>query len=496
MQPLKKYKSLFLIIIFFLVIALLRFYNYENRWGLAQDQAAFAITARYAMETKQLPLLGPFSSAGPFQTGGEWYWIVMLGTFIYPFSVLTPWVMLGLLSIIFVFLMIFVGKEIINKFFGIILGILSAVSTAQIAQSTNLSNQTPVALFSLLAIFFMVKYVKTKKKRYLFFLGLAIGAASSIHLQGIALFPLAMATLIIPNFPKISLKEILLILSGIVMPWLPVFYADYQNNFYNINNMLNYLFQQNKVSFEVLGRRWLTFLSIFIPNAWAHIIGGFTYISYVIILLLVAFTTQSFLKKLIPKTLFILIVSAISMLVILRYTRTPLFDSFIVFIHPFVIILTGWVIYKVFQKHRLVGLALLCIIVFSSLYKDIYLIKNSSNFTAKQAYLSKERLTKVYPSDSFAIYDYQFKNTNNSLPLVLFLQAEGKISDHGRRIGVVTATPSSSLWRDSHLVFEGDGYQLFDLNASTGAQLGSASWALMNPSEIYTSTQKWYFKKL
>ncbi len=41
----------------------LRFCNYESRWGIAHDQASFAITARHAVETHKLPLLGPFSSA-------------------------------------------------------------------------------------------------------------------------------------------------------------------------------------------------------------------------------------------------------------------------------------------------------------------------------------------------------------------------------------------------------------------------------------------------
>ena len=55
----------------------LRFYNYNNRWGLAYDQAHDALVARYALEAGKIPLVGPFSSAGAFQTGGEWYWIIM-----------------------------------------------------------------------------------------------------------------------------------------------------------------------------------------------------------------------------------------------------------------------------------------------------------------------------------------------------------------------------------------------------------------------------------
>ena len=51
----------------FLIIAIacfLRFYNYDNRWGLAYDQAYGAIVGKYALTEGKIPLVGPFSSAG------------------------------------------------------------------------------------------------------------------------------------------------------------------------------------------------------------------------------------------------------------------------------------------------------------------------------------------------------------------------------------------------------------------------------------------------
>ncbi|MCL5113920.1 MAG: hypothetical protein M1372_02000, partial [Patescibacteria group bacterium] len=119
----------FLIIIF---SGLLRFYNYENRWGLAYDQAHDALVARYALEAHKIPLLGPFSSGAPIQTGGEWYWFIMAATAVYPNAVMTPWIVLTLFYIIFVFLIILVGKKLVDEKFGLLVGLLSSVSTAQI----------------------------------------------------------------------------------------------------------------------------------------------------------------------------------------------------------------------------------------------------------------------------------------------------------------------------------------------------------------------------
>lgn len=48
----------------------LRFYRYSDRWGLAYDQIHDVMIARHAIESIQIPLLGPFSSAGPFRKTG------------------------------------------------------------------------------------------------------------------------------------------------------------------------------------------------------------------------------------------------------------------------------------------------------------------------------------------------------------------------------------------------------------------------------------------
>ena len=82
MSTLWRHRIVFFVII--VVAVFFRFYRYEERWGLAHDQAAFAITGRYALSKHVLPLMGPFSSGGPFQTSGTWYWFVMIGTAIFP----------------------------------------------------------------------------------------------------------------------------------------------------------------------------------------------------------------------------------------------------------------------------------------------------------------------------------------------------------------------------------------------------------------------------
>jgi len=481
-------------VFFILVLATaLRFYNYESRWGLAYDQAHNAVVARYALENHKIPLVGPFSSAGPFQTGGEWYWFIMLAIASYPNALITPWVVLTLLYVLFVLLIIFVGKKLVNEKFGLIAGLLAAVSTAQIAQATNLTNQSPLAIVALCAIWSMIIYVKTKKLKYLFLLALFVSLAPTIHLQGTVLIILVPITIIFtrPSF----VKGIIALLLGIFIPLVPIILFDITNNFVNSHNMLQYyLHDQYKISLDVLGRRWLTFLGIFLPNAWSHIIGGNLILGYIIIILSGVAIVYNFLKSQLSKEWYILIISFLGMLVLVRYTRTPLFDSFIVFMHPFIFLFTALAIFSLYKKNVVIGLSFMFLIVIGSLFKDIREIKLAINHTASLSREQKRSLLKNFPNHKFAIYDFKNKTVGASLPLVLFLYADKKISDGGIRLGVVVAT-SGAKFKYPIVYGDKEGYKILNLNNSSNTELNSEGWFIVNPSNIYHATENWYVEK-
>lgn len=470
---------------------ILRFYNYPNRWVLGGDQAHFALEARYALESLQLPLLGPFSSAGPFQTGGEWYWFVMTGAFWNMGWVVAPWVFLTLTYVFFIAGMIYIGKLLKGDTFGLILGLLSAVSTAQIAQSVNLSNQSPISLFALVAVYGMILYIRTKKILYIFIISFSIGVASSIHLQGIALMPFLLAVIIF-QFPGI--KGLLLVALGLVLPWLPVFYDDMGRHFQNTNNMIYYyFFEKNKASFEVLGRNWKNFVGIFIPTSWALIIGGYPVIGYLLFPVSVVLIGYNGYKKKLTKEWLIIFTSVPVMYIILRYTHTPLFDSFYVFLHVFILLITCWVIFTLFTWKKPIGIALLVVIILTSLSKDrVELTKDLVNQSAQRADKQMRFLLQKYPTKKFAIYDYQFHTSLFSQSLSLYLDAQGKIDENGMRIGYAQLSDQGKL--QPYLIpgYKGD-FLLIDMQ-KLPANLRQEKWVSVTPKGIYDSGQSWYKK--
>jgi len=486
---LMKNKYLFFIISITVLAGILRFYNYSNRWALAIDQASFALLARYALFSHKIPLLGQFTSAGPFQTGGEWYWLLMVFQAFYPNSLITPWIGITLLYVVFVIAIMLLAKELLGGKFGIIVGFLAAVSTAQISQSVNLTNQSPLPLIALFALWSAIKYFKKRQGAYLFLLSLLSGLAPTFHTQGFLLIPLVFITLIFSGTPTI--KKLAIILLGLFIPWLPIFIADSNNHFSNARNMIIYYFHdQYKISLDVLGRRWLTYAGIFWPKAWALIIGGNIIIGYIILVFVIFFSAINAYKRRISKEWYIIIFSFLAMLIMVRYARTPLYDSYLLIIHPFIFLLTGWVILNCFKLNRILGILLFLIIVAFSFNKDIHEIMNATNSTALRAEKDRSILVERYPNTRFAIYDYKFQTPGISEPLTLFLDEKNIIDDNGIKIGVTTATFSAKI--KLQIVYNKGGYYLLDISSLNKAQLASYGWESVNPSAIYRNVEEWY----
>lgn len=163
-------KNWFKLLVFLIlgIGAFLRFYDYNNRWGLASDQARDAIIGQEMIKHHVLPLTGPFSSVGAFTTGPIWYWLIGFSTFLYPSQVLTPWIFLSTLYVVVIYIMILIGREIKGNVLAIVAGLFTAVSNAQISESLNLTNPSGVMFFSTLSVYFAIKYIKSGRNLFLF----------------------------------------------------------------------------------------------------------------------------------------------------------------------------------------------------------------------------------------------------------------------------------------------------------------------------------------
>lgn len=471
----------------------LRFYDYADRWGIAYDQAWFATIARHAVETYKLPLLGPFASGGPFQTGGEWFWIVMLGIIPLPNVVNAPWIFLTLLSVLQIFTLYVLGVIYKDKYLGLLLAFLGSISSTLVLQSTNLTNQMPISLLATLFLIFSIIYLRKRKIAYIFYAALSIGFASSLHFQGVMLLPALLVLILVTK--SFNWKKLGMAFLGLVIPWLPVFLVDIQNNFYNTINIITYYRNpQGQASYEILGRRWLTFVFDFIPTSWGYLIGGSKWMGYVEIVLVTIYAALVIKKKKITKDLVFIFGSIFVLTVVLRYLRIPLYENYINFLHPFIFLVVGLAIIKLININKIVAMLILALFTAFSLYRIYESVSISVNTTAEESQRLVKMLKKNYPGEKFIIYDFKNSQSHRSMPLSYYLLVDGLTDPAGRRIGIAAATYGGQLDFIPHRLIEGEfgANQVFDLTASTPAELVEYGWYDRSPEYIYNSVQNWY----
>jgi hypothetical protein len=484
---LNKHKNTIIPIAAILLIAIFfRFYNYSNRWGLASDQARDAILVTQALKMHVIPLIGAFSASGPFVFGPYMYWFMMLAGIILPFGFIAYWLALGILSVFMIIVRMAIGTEIKDKYFGFLIGLLATVSTLKVSISTNLISSSLAGSFSVIAIYFFVRVIKYTKSLDIFLLGLFIGLGINTHFQTI---PLLVTLPVVYVFGKLKPKHLIFMLSGLAIPFIPLLIFDFRTNFYESSHILHYFFNFGQpVSFP---KRWLTYSTTTFPSIYASIIGG-NLIMGTLIMVTTGLTFIYFLiRRQIDRITLAIGFSLGLIFIVLRYFPGQIFGDFVAFMSPFIIILTAWVCLKIFNFNKYLGILVIITIFLSTAITSFNDINSATNLSAPNAQKLKNILVQKFPKGTkFSIYDYDYKNTGISLPLVLYLSQEGKISDDGEKIGIANLLIKGAKLKYS----ETETYVefLYTLQGNSDKKLMGNGWVSVNPSNVYNSVENWY----
>src|SRR5205823_1849730 len=101
-----------------------------------------------ALSRHELPLMGSFSSAGPFVFGPLFYWFIMFSFLIIPFTLQAPWILLIATGLIVVSIYGYIGRLIAGKNLSLIMAFLAAVSPQLINRSTALNQHSLIGFFA------------------------------------------------------------------------------------------------------------------------------------------------------------------------------------------------------------------------------------------------------------------------------------------------------------------------------------------------------------
>lgn len=427
----------FLIVIFALAI-FFRFYDYFDRVYIHSDHSLFAQGAIFSARTFAIPQIGPFAQS-TFFTGPWWLWI--LGIFyLFPFGVFSPWYFISIISLGFVFLIYMIGREITGRWLGVVAALLSAISVAAIDNSLSLWNAAADSILAALAIYFLIKFYKTKNALFVFGLAFAVSLATTIHFQAALLLPLILVALVTTK-PK--LKYFAATFVGLAIPMLPFLIFDLRFNWFWTKSVWIYL-TVDQYRFWV-PNRWLTYAFDYWPSTWGYILGNEKWIGALMIGLVSILTIFRLKEIKKQKIFYLLALSFFLSIVMYRYYGGQRFFYFSNFAQPAVFLLTAWVIVELVKIQKFAGLILGGLVILLS-FKSALATLSPRDYTVGEINNLKNEIYGNYPNVDIDVYGCGSSGALVSHPLALVMYADSKNSLGGQKIGVCVGSDKSITW--------------------------------------------------
>lgn len=436
--------SVFTIGIFF------RTFNWQERIYIHSDNSLYVQIAKYANDTLSLPQIGVFPQA-QFFTGPEWLWVLQI-FYLLPFGILSPWYVMTFLSVVFILLVFWTSKQLGNKWFALLAAFFTAISSAQIDNSFSVWNASADPFLGILALIFLIRFYKFKKTFDIFMISFMVSLAITVRFQNFITIPVILVSLFLARF---RFKYVVSSLLGFGLPFLPFLIFDLRFNWFEFRRFYDYVtIAQYRI---YVPNRWLTYAGDWWPQMWGYIIGG-NKLTGVLLISLVSFFTLTNLLKFRKNILYLLIAISFAMeVIIFRYFRGERYVYYSLFAHGPILILSAWVLSRIFQFQKFFAFILIFVISFSTIKFSIKNLSPREISYSKINSLKKEIYLK-HPNEVFDVYGCTYSGARMARPLALLMYGDGKNKSDGIKISVCESgkdynwsmiSPEEALNRDS-----------------------------------------------
>lgn len=476
----KNHQWVFLIILVFAIAV--RFWSFSQRIGIGYDGSRDAIVAFESARQWQLPLTGSFSSIGPIPFGPWYYWYLTLAVLTVPSS-FAPWIAVAAASVAMVIIMYLIGSRLVSRQFGLVVALLGAISPAQILASTQLQQHALIGFLSSLALFLCLFLTGKSVKSLSAVWGFVHGVAILVHYQSAGLLALPFFFFLL--YKKWSL--LLPFISGIFLSAVPTLIFETTNHWFTVRNILDYVFiAQYRVW---TSNRWLTFAGVFFPDFWSYVVGLPRWLTASAMVTGIFIVGRAAVRRRADKRWILILCTFLTITVMLRYYRGEKYFGYLQFFHPYVLLFTAWILYRLMMRlryswYRIAVLTGILIIIlphsYTSMRADEFNQKTSSRF---------QTITAVYPDAQFAVYKCNdIYDTNNAQGLLLMLMMKKRYALDGRRVSVLN--PNCPIPQRMHISNE-----LADVNDMKSEDLTAAGLEPITPQIVWADTARWWFKE-
>lgn len=457
----------FLFITVFAVGIFFRVYNWFERIYIHADNSLYAQIAKYALNTLSIPQIGVFPQA-PFFTGPEWLWVLQI-FYILPLGILAPWYAMTFLSIVFIYLVFWVGREVGGKWLGLLAAFFAAISSGQIDNSFSVWNTAADPMLGILGVIFLIRFFKHKKLRDILMLSFIVGVAITVRFQNMITIPI-IAVALFSTRPKI--KYFLMAFLGFILPLLPFLYFDLRYNWFELGRIYDYAtIGQYRI---YVPNRWLTYAGVWWPEMWGLTIGGSIWVGGLLIFLVSIFTLTN-LKSFRSNIIYYLVATAFVLeVILLRNFRGERYVYYSLFAQGTILILSSFAILNIYKYQKIAGIILILIISFLTLQQSFKNLE-SREITFSKIDSFKREIYNSNKAESYDIYGCSYNGSRIGRALALLIYGDEKNKEGGLKIGVCESK---------------DGYGWFVLTDEEAANRDS--WFAATTSTTHREAIEWW----
>jgi 4-amino-4-deoxy-L-arabinose transferase-like glycosyltransferase len=237
---LNKKKTLYTLFGFFLTAVFIRFLFFPSNTQFAYDHAREAFNARQIL-SGDFKIIGPPTTANPLINHGALFYYIAAP--VYWLSGGNPEglsIFLRLYNAAGVFLIFALGTIIANKRTGLMAALLYAISFEQTQYSLFMGHPAMAVLTTMTMYFGFALLIFRKKTWGLILAAVGFGLSIQFHFGLVALAPLFVLYPLVfrKQLPKVSVKTILVALTGFALTTITFILADLKYNFRTLHGLL------------------------------------------------------------------------------------------------------------------------------------------------------------------------------------------------------------------------------------------------------------------